>query len=287
MKINYSSLLNLLGLLSAGTLFANPAIASSVVELNAKLNASNGAPAATAQTTPGMPKPTIPTVPSAPTVPAAPTIPTNPVPASPLPTTPLPKDPLPTMGEKPMDKPAEPVTEPAAAATSTIVDVASSNGSFKTLTAALKAAGLTDALKGEGPFTVFAPTDAAFEALPQGTVEKLLKPENKEKLVKLLTYHVVPGAVLSTDLKSGPVKSLEGSEIKVLVGKSGVMVNKAKVATADVKASNGVIHVIDRVIIPPDSEKLKTSAGKATTKPKATAPKPMAMPQNITPAMPK
>jgi uncharacterized surface protein with fasciclin (FAS1) repeats len=134
----------------------------------------------------------------------------------------------------------------------TIVQIASTNGSFNTLTAALEAAGLVDTLSGKGPFTVFAPTDAAFAALPKGTVETLLKPENKDKLIKVLTYHVVPGQVLSTSLKAGKVKTVEGSDVAVRIGKSGVNINNAKVTTADIKASNGVIHVIDKVILPPD-----------------------------------
>ncbi len=137
----------------------------------------------------------------------------------------------------------------AAESQQTIVDIATSAGSFNTLTAALKAADLVGVLKGEGPFTVFAPTDEAFAALPEGTLEKLLKPENKEQLVKILTYHVVAGSVLSTDLKAGKVPTVEGSDVKIQLG-DGVKVNDAQVVKADIKASNGVIHVIDKVIIP-------------------------------------
>jgi len=134
-----------------------------------------------------------------------------------------------------------------------IIGVASANPSFTMLTKALQAAGLVDTLKGDGPFTVFAPSDAAFAKLPQDAVQDLLKPENKEVLVKILTYHVVPGKVLSTDLKSGEVKSVEGGPISVKVDPaSGVQVNDATVVQPDVKASNGVIHVIDNVILPPD-----------------------------------
>jgi uncharacterized surface protein with fasciclin (FAS1) repeats len=154
----------------------------------------------------------------------------------------------------PMTKPApslKPVSRPAPmAAKKTIVQIAAINGSFKTLTAALKAAGLTETLSGPGPFTVFAPTDAAFAALPKGTVEKLLLPQNKAMLVKILTYHVVVGDVLSTNLKTGKVKTVEGSSVKVKVSTIGVMVNNAKVVKADIKASNGVIHVIDKVLMP-------------------------------------
>ena len=142
------------------------------------------------------------------------------------------------------------VPVPKKVSKNTLVDVASANGSFKTLTAALKAAGLVDTLKGPGPFTVFAPTDAAFAKLPKGTVERLLKPENKAQLVKILTYHVVSGEVLSTTLKSGKVKTVEGDTVNISVQKSGVTINKSKVTAVDVKASNGVIHVIDTVLMP-------------------------------------
>ena len=133
-----------------------------------------------------------------------------------------------------------------------IVDTAVAAGSFNTLVAAVKAAGLVEALKGPGPLTVFAPTDAAFAKLPAGTVDDLLKPENKEKLKGILLYHVVSGKVMSTDLK-GTVKptTLEGSTLTIVAGASGVTVNGASVTSADVAASNGVIHVIDAVVLPP------------------------------------
>ncbi len=131
----------------------------------------------------------------------------------------------------------------------TIVEIASSAGSFNTLTTALKAADLVTTLEGEGPFTVFAPTDEAFANLPEGTLDELLKPENKDQLVKILTYHVVAGAILSTDLESGKVRTVEGSKVKIKLGEE-VKVNEAQVVKADIKASNGVIHVIDQVIIP-------------------------------------
>ncbi|ELS04374.1 secreted/surface protein with fasciclin-like repeats [Xenococcus sp. PCC 7305] len=131
----------------------------------------------------------------------------------------------------------------------TIVDVATSAGSFDTLVAALEAADLVDVLKGEGPFTVFAPTDEAFAALPEGTLEYLLQPENKEELVSILTYHVVSGSVMSTDLESGAVTTVEGSDVEIQLGEE-VKVNDAQVVTADIEAGNGVIHVIDKVIIP-------------------------------------
>ncbi len=141
----------------------------------------------------------------------------------------------------------------ASTGTENLVALAAANGSFKTLTAALKAADLTATLEGTGPFTVFAPTDQAFAALPQEALQELLKPENKALLVKILTYHVVPGKVTSTDLKSGAVKSVEGGSINIKVDSAtGVSVNEAKVVQPDIQASNGVIHVIDKVILPPD-----------------------------------
>ncbi|AFZ23160.1 secreted/surface protein with fasciclin-like repeats [Cylindrospermum stagnale PCC 7417] len=146
-------------------------------------------------------------------------------------------------------------TPPAAgttSATKNLVALAESNGSFKTLIKALKAAGLAEVLQGQGPFTIFAPTDAAFAKLPQDALQDLLKPENKEVLVKVLTYHVVNGKVLSTDLKSGQVTSLQGDPITVKVDKAtGVMVNDAQVTKADIQGSNGVIHQIDNLILPP------------------------------------
>lgn len=134
----------------------------------------------------------------------------------------------------------------------TIVALASSNDQFKTLKAALEAAGLTEILEGQGPFTVFAPTNAAFEALGKEKLQALLKPENKDKLVKVLTYHVVAGELTSSDLKSGETKTAEGGEVKIKVNSGSVMVNNAKVTKADIKASNGIIHAIDKVLLPPD-----------------------------------
>ncbi|MEG4579334.1 fasciclin domain-containing protein [Microcoleus sp. MON1_C5] len=135
-----------------------------------------------------------------------------------------------------------------------IVAIASGDPQFKTLTKALGAADLVATLQRKGPFTVFAPTDAAFAALPEGTVENLLKPENKAQLTKILAYHVVPGSVVSTSLKSGDVKSVEGSSLKVAVSTGKVTVGGANVVKADIKASNGVIHVIDKVLMPPDAK---------------------------------
>ena len=139
----------------------------------------------------------------------------------------------------------------ARAAQQDIVETAVAAGSFKTLAAALQAAGLVETLKGDGPFTVFAPTDAAFAKLPAGTVENLLKPENRDKLRAILTYHVVAGKVTAADvmkMKSG--KTVQGSSVKIAVTDGKVMVDKATVAKADVMASNGVIHVIDSVLMP-------------------------------------
>lgn len=132
-----------------------------------------------------------------------------------------------------------------------IVDVAVENGSFTTLVAAVQAAGLVDTLKGEGPFTVFAPTDEAFAKLPEGTVESLLKPENKDKLVAILTYHVVPGKVMAADVMGqDKATTVQGSDIMITKSDGKVMVDNATVVATDVKAKNGVIHVIDTVIMP-------------------------------------
>jgi uncharacterized surface protein with fasciclin (FAS1) repeats len=138
--------------------------------------------------------------------------------------------------------------------TKNIVQVAVGNTSFKTLVAAVKAAGLADTLSGKGPFTVFAPTDEAFAKLPAGTVESLLKPENKATLVKVLTYHVVSGKVLAKDIKSGSVlvPTVSGDSIKVTKTSKNVLIDGSKVVTADVNATNGVIHVIDTVLLPPE-----------------------------------
>lgn len=143
-------------------------------------------------------------------------------------------------------------TTSAPAAAGDIVAVASANPDFSTLVAAVKAAGLVETLQGPGPFTVFAPTNEAFAKLPAGLVDKLLLPENKDVLAKILTYHVVPGKVLAADVKAGDVASVEGSPITVAVDGSTVTLNgSAKVVATDVGASNGVIHVIDAVIVPP------------------------------------
>ena len=142
-----------------------------------------------------------------------------------------------------------------------IVDTAVSNGSFKTLAAALGAAGLVDTLKGDGPFTVFAPNDEAFAKLPKGTVETLLKPENKDKLIDILTYHVVSGKVpAKVAVTLDKATAINKKDIKVKNKKGGLFLNKSKVIATDVQASNGVIHVIDKVLLPPENKQASTAA---------------------------
>ncbi|MDN2481154.1 fasciclin domain-containing protein [Vibrio agarivorans] len=132
-----------------------------------------------------------------------------------------------------------------------IVDTAAQNGSFTTLVAAVKAAGLVETLKGEGPFTVLAPTDDAFAALPEGTIDMLLMPENKDKLIAILTYHVIPAKAMAEDVvKLTTAATVQGQEVMITVNGDGVMVNDATVVATDVVASNGVIHVIDKVLMP-------------------------------------
>ncbi len=135
-----------------------------------------------------------------------------------------------------------------AMAAGTIVDVAAGNGNFNTLVAAVKAAGLAETLSGKGPYTVFAPTDAAFAKLPAGTVDALLK--DVPKLKAILTYHVVSGKVMAKDVKTGAVPTVNGQSINISAGAGGVTVNDAKVTATDVAASNGVIHVVDTVLMP-------------------------------------
>jgi uncharacterized surface protein with fasciclin (FAS1) repeats len=139
-----------------------------------------------------------------------------------------------------------------AAAKQDIVDTAVAAGSFKTLVAAVQAADLATTLKGKGPFTVFAPTDEAFQKLPAGTVESLLKPENKAKLRAILTYHVVPGSVMASKVTTlSKAKTVNGADVKIAVNNGSVMVGDAKVVKTDIETSNGVIHVIDHVLMPP------------------------------------
>ena len=147
--------------------------------------------------------------------------------------------------------PAEDMASEEAMAAGTIVDVASTTDGFSTLVAAVTAADLAETLSGDGPFTVFAPTDDAFAALPAGVLDALLLPENKDVLAKILTYHVVSGAVMAADVTDGDVATVEGQNVTLSTA-DGVTVNGAKVIQADVVASNGVIHAIDAVILPPD-----------------------------------
>ncbi|MBV8887763.1 MAG: fasciclin domain-containing protein [Chroococcidiopsidaceae cyanobacterium CP_BM_RX_35] len=142
--------------------------------------------------------------------------------------------------------------QPTTRTQNNIVAVTAANGSFKTLTMALAAAGLDKTLTGKGPFTIFAPTDQAFATLPPATLQQLLRPENKDLLVKILTYHVVPGKITSTQLKTGEVQTVEGSPLQIKASQGGVMVNNADVTNADIVASNGVIHAINQVMLPPD-----------------------------------
>ena len=145
------------------------------------------------------------------------------------------------------------VAQEAKTADKTIVEIAAGNKDFSTLVAAVKAAGLVDTLSGKDSFTVFAPTNAAFDKLPKGTVEDLLKPENKKKLVAVLTYHVVAGKVMAADVvKLDKAKTVQGQEVKIVAGKDGVKVDNATVVKTDIVAKNGVIHVIDTVLIPKD-----------------------------------
>lgn len=146
-------------------------------------------------------------------------------------------------------QPEAPIQVAQAATPGTIIDVASGNESFETLVAAIQAAGLVETLSGEGPFTVFAPTDEAFAELPDGVVDALLKPENRDLLTEILTYHVVPGEVMSSDLETGPVETLNGG-LAVRVDPDKVVVNNSSVILPDVPASNGVIHAINRVLLP-------------------------------------
>jgi uncharacterized surface protein with fasciclin (FAS1) repeats len=132
----------------------------------------------------------------------------------------------------------------------TVVEIAIESPDHTTLVAAVKAAGLVETLSGPGPFTIFAPTNAAFDKLPAGTVESLLKPENKDKLVAILTYHVVPAKVLAADVKTGEAPTVNGKKLDIEANSNGVTVNGAKVVATDLVGSNGVVHVIDTVLLP-------------------------------------
>jgi uncharacterized surface protein with fasciclin (FAS1) repeats len=222
------------------------AIVSTGLFASIATHAQNGTPGSTAPS------------PVASPVPSVPKIPTNPVktpaggkmknPATPIDTTTTPGGATTTPATTTPGGMTNTGKKPAQART--IADLVRTGKSFTKLAAALKAADLVTTLEGEGPYTVFAPTDAAFAKLPKGTLTNLLKPENQEKLKQLLTYHVVSGAVTSKMLKSGTVDTVEGSKITVKIKGKKVSINKASVLMADVKASNGVIHAIDTVLIP-------------------------------------
>lgn len=153
----------------------------------------------------------------------------------------------------PPTPPVEVPTTPPEAGTPTqnVVALAESDGQFSILVKALKAAGLTEALQGEGPFTIFAPNDEAFKKVPADALEDLLKPENKEVLITVLKYHVVPGKLEAKDLKSGQIKSLHGDPINVKVDDTGITINDTKVIKTDIEGSNGTIHILDQIIVPP------------------------------------
>jgi uncharacterized surface protein with fasciclin (FAS1) repeats len=256
-SLSRSTLLNVLALVGVGLVASSQA---------AFAQPKTPLPAAT-PAAPEIPK-TLPTIPGS----------NTPLPGAVPPTTDMPKDDMPKDMPKPDGKQAE-------APKQTIVEVAASNASFKTLVKAVKAAGLVETLSGKGPFTVFAPTDAAFEALPKGTLEKLLRPENKAQLVKILTYHVVPESASAAQLGSiTSIKSVEGQALMVATKPDSVMINGAQVMIADVPASNGLIHAIDKVLLPPEAAKLSPD----TPEPKAAKPakkvipkKPQSIPSGI------
>jgi uncharacterized surface protein with fasciclin (FAS1) repeats len=156
-----------------------------------------------------------------------------------------------TTQAKPGGKPAASGKKPETAAAGNIVELAAGNSKFSTLVAAVKAAGMEKVLASTGPYTIFAPTNEAFAKLPKGALASLLKPENKAVLQQVLKYHVIAGKVMAADVKSGNVKTAEGSSLKVVAGNGGVTINEAKVVKADNTASNGVIHAIDTVLLPP------------------------------------
>jgi uncharacterized surface protein with fasciclin (FAS1) repeats len=167
----------------------------------------------------------------------------------------MPKDDMPK-GDLP-----KPDDKKAVAPKQNIVEVAAGNASFTTLVKAVKAAGLVETLSGKGPFTVFAPTDAAFAALPKGTLEKLLLPANKAQLVKILTYHVIPESASAAQLGSATeIKTVEGQALTIVTKPEGVTISGAKVLIADVPASNGLIHAIDKVLLPPEAAQLAPKA---------------------------
>ncbi len=207
---------------------------------------------------------------------------TTPIETTPVETTPAETTPVETTPAVPVETtPAD--TTPVAAG-GDILSVADGAGNFKTLAAAVGAAGLSDTLKGDGPFTVFAPTDEAFAKLPAGAVDALLKPENKDALVKVLTYHVVSGKVMAADVTAGKVKSVEGSEFDVTIDGDKVKVNDANVISTDIAASNGVIHAIDTVLVPSsvDVAALLAGAAPSTEAPTTEPAAPAAAPEGLT-----
>jgi uncharacterized surface protein with fasciclin (FAS1) repeats len=162
-----------------------------------------------------------------------------------------PSKPKPAAQGQPSTPTPTPTTTPGSTANPNIVELAASSSQFTKLVAAVKSADLVEALSAEGPYTLFAPNDKAFAKVPKATLDKLLKPANKAELQKVLKYHVIAGAVMAADVKSGSVGTAEGSSLKLVASQGAVTVNGAKVIKADNKASNGVIHVIDTVLIPP------------------------------------
>jgi uncharacterized surface protein with fasciclin (FAS1) repeats len=229
-----------------GVTFAAAAISTS--------QAQNGLPVPSTPSVPGTSIPSTPAVPSTPSIPTAmPSTSATPNPSrtsvprrssSPRPTS--------TSTATPSATSSPSMSEPSSQSGSTIVDLAIKSKQFKTLVAAVKAAELVDTLSSEGPFTLFAPNDKAFAKLDKNVLKKLLKPVNKDALQKVLKYHVLSGAVMAKDIKPGSVvKTVEGNTLKLRIPRSGVTVNGAKVLKADVSASNGVVHTIDTVLIPP------------------------------------
>lgn len=224
------------------------ALGSTAMLLSLPTSAQTSEPKPAAQA-PGSPTETPGTAPDS-TSPAAPLTPTTPAAPS------RPGTPAVTPQRPTQTSPASP--SGPSAATGTVVDIAAANTSFRTLSRALQEAGLTETLSGQGPFTIFAPTDEAFAALPPGALEALLQPENRETLVQILTYHVVPGRVASSNLQPGAVTTVAGAPVTVQITDGKVRVNDANVVRADIPASNGVIHVIDRVILPPTQSPAQT-----------------------------
>jgi uncharacterized surface protein with fasciclin (FAS1) repeats len=223
------------------------AIVSTGLFASIATHAQNGTPGTTPNPV-ASPLPSVPKIPAIPKTPAGGTM-TNPAtPTIPTIDTTTPRGPVTTPGTPNSGSKSNSGKKPAQART--IADLVSTNKSFTKLAAALKAADLVETLAGEGPYTVFAPNDAAFAKLPKGTLAKLLKPENKEQLKQILTYHVVSDTMTSKMLKAGTIDTVAGSKITVKIRGKQVTINKANILRADLKASNGVIHTIDTVLIP-------------------------------------